>query len=148
YSRRNVDACRRSTRRTHGSVAWPKVPLHSCVSRRIGAMSDPHLDRLAEELAEFASAEKEGGRSPRDERTIAGFEEIQRFVDTHGRAPQHGEDRDIFERLYAVRLDRLRALGECHTLLAAIDHQGLLAGAPSIPPYEETINEDELVAEL
>ena len=50
---------------------------------------------------------------PREERIIAGFEEIQRFVEKHGRAPQHGEDRDIFERLYAVRLDRLRALEEC-----------------------------------
>ena len=43
-------------------------------------------------------------------------------------APQHGEDRDIFERLYAVRLDRLRALKECRDLLAPLDHQGLLAG--------------------
>ncbi len=56
---------------------------------------------------------------------IAGFEEIQRFVEKHGRAPQHGEDRDIFERLYAVRLDRLRALDECRALLAPLDHQGL-----------------------
>ena len=35
----------------------------------------------------------------REERIIAGFEEIQRFVEKHGRAPQHGEDRDIIERL-------------------------------------------------
>ena len=33
----------------------------------------------------------------------------------------HGEDRDIFERLYAVRLDRLRALPECRELLARWD---------------------------
>ena len=50
----------------------------------------------------------------------------------HGRAPQHGEDRDIFERLYAVRLDRLRALDECRSLLAPLDHQGLLAGAETV----------------
>ena len=72
--------------------------------------------------------EKKGGRSPREERIIAGFEEIQRFVEKHGRAPRHGEDRDIFERLYAVRLDRLRALEECRSLLAPLDHQGLLVG--------------------
>ena len=42
---------------------------------------------------------------------------------------QHGEDRDIFERLYAVRLDRLREQEECRTLVEPIDHQGLLAGA-------------------
>src|SRR5215831_17944727 len=116
-SRRNADACRLSTRRMHGSVEWPKVPLHSCVSRRTGGMTDPDLDRLAEELAEFAEREREEGRSPREEHIIAGFEEIQRYVDTHGHAPQHGEDRDIFERLYAVRLDRLRALVEYRMLL-------------------------------
>ncbi len=75
--------------------------------------------------------EKKGGRSPREERVIAGFEEIQRFTEKHGRAPQHGEDRDIFERLYAVRLDRLRALPDCRALLEPLDHQGLLAAAPS-----------------
>lgn len=111
-------------------------------------MSDPDLDRLAEELAEFAEPEKKEGRSPREERIIAGFEEIQRFVDTHGHAPQHGEDRDIFERRYAVRLDRLRALGECRMLLAPTDRQGLLAGSPSAPAYGEAIDEDELMAGL
>ncbi len=75
------------------------------------------LDELRAELDEFAQPEKKGGRSPREERIIAGFEEIQRFVEQHGRVPQHGEDRDIFERLYAVRLDRLRSLEECRTLL-------------------------------
>lgn len=111
-------------------------------------MSDLSLDELAEELAEFAEPEKTSGRSPRDERVIAGFEEIQRFVDAHGRAPQHGEDRDIFERLYAVRLDRLRALEDCRTLLAPLDRQGLLSAAPSAPPPEEIIDDDELMAEL
>ncbi|MDO5610172.1 MAG: GIY-YIG nuclease family protein [Pseudomonadota bacterium] len=62
-----------------------------------------------------------------EERLIAGFEDIQRFVDSHGRAPLHGEDRDIFERLYAVRLDRLRAMAGARELLAALDTQGILA---------------------
>ena len=93
--------------------------------------------------------EKKGGRSPREERIIAGFEEIQRFVEKHGRAPQHGEDRDIFERLYAVRLDRLRALEECRSLLAPLDHQGCWpARQPSLPRRRETMDDDELLAEL
>ena len=111
-------------------------------------MSDPNLDELAAELAEFAEPEKKGGRPPREERIIAGFEEIQRFVEKHGRAPKHGEDRDIFERLYAVRLDRLRALDECRTLLAPLDHQGLLSGTEIAAAPTETIDEDELMAEL
>src|SRR5215468_7569067 len=112
-------------------------------------MSDIDLDELRSELDDFAQPEKKCGRSPREERIIAGFEEIQRFAEKHGRAPQHGEERDIFERLYAVRLDRLRALAECRSLLALLDHQGLLAGAESAPVASvESIDEDELLAEL
>lgn len=111
-------------------------------------MSEPTLDELANELAEFDVPEKKGGPSPREERLVAGFEEIQRFVDAHGRPPQHGEHRDIFERLYAVRLDRLRALEDCRALLAPLDRQGLLSGTSNVSASEETIDEDELMAEL
>ena len=111
-------------------------------------MTDPSLDELAEELAEFDVPEKKGGRSPREERVIAGFEDVQRFVDKHGWPPQHGEGRDIFERLYAVRLDRLRALEDCRSMLAPLDRQGLLSGAPTAAVLPEAIDEDELLAEL
>jgi len=112
-------------------------------------MSDSDLDELAAELAEFALPEKKGGRSASEERLIAGFEEIQRFTEKHGRAPQHGEDRDIFERLYAVRLDRLRALSDCRALLEPLDLQGLLAAALTVAtPAEKTIDIDDLAAEL
>jgi hypothetical protein len=112
-------------------------------------MSDIDLDELRSELDDFAEPEKNCGRSPREERIIASFEEIQRFVENHGRAPQHGEDRDIFERLYAVRLDRLRVLEECRSLLAPLDHQGLLTGTmiPAVASHE-TIDDDDLMAEL
>jgi len=111
-------------------------------------MSDPDLDELAGELAEFDVPEKNGGRPPREDRVIAGFEDIQRFVDAHGRIPQHGEDRDIFERIYAVRLDRLRALEDCRAMLASLDHQGLLGEAPAAAAATETISDNELLAEL
>jgi hypothetical protein len=112
-------------------------------------MTELDLDDLRAELADFAQPEKRGGRSPREERIIAGFEEIQRFVEKHGRAPQHGEGRDIFERLYAVRLDRLRALEECRSLLAPLDHQGLLKETENMPPgFAEAMDDDELLAEL
>src|SRR5690606_25476157 len=90
----------------------------------------------------------ESARSPRDERIIAGFEDIQRFVETHKRVPRHGEGLDIFERLYAVRLDRLRALPEARSLLAELDHGGLLnEGGPGLAA-QETLSDDELLAEL
>lgn len=111
--------------------------------------TDPDLDELAAELADFAPKEALAGRSAREERVIAGFEEIQRFVEQHGRVPQHGEGLDIFERLYAVRLDRLRGLEECRSILAPLDHQGLLEGADAIAsaPADE-MDDDELMAEL
>jgi hypothetical protein len=112
-------------------------------------MSDLDLDELRAELDHFAQPEARGGRPAREERIIAGFEEIQRFVEKLGRAPQHGEDRDIFERLYAVRLDRLRVLEECRSLLAPLDHQRLLTGAENAAAAPvETMDDDELLAEL
>ncbi|RVO76303.1 GIY-YIG nuclease family protein [Sinorhizobium meliloti] len=112
-------------------------------------MSDIDLDELRSELDDFAQPQKKGGRSPREERIIAGFEEIQRFFEKNGHAPRHGEDGDIFERLYAVRLDRLRALEECRSLLTQFDHQGLLTGAPMASgPPADSMDEDELLAEL
>src|SRR3546814_18519535 len=98
-------------------------------------MTDLNLDELRDELADFAQPQKKGGRTPREERIIAGVEEVQRFVDEHGRAPRPGEGNDIFERLYAVRLDRLRPLVECRALLAPLDRQAVLAGGvvPAAP---------------
>jgi hypothetical protein len=112
-------------------------------------MSEMDLDKLRAELDDFAGPEKKGGHSPREERIIAGFEEIQRFVEKHGRSPQHGEDHDIFERLYAVRLDRLGALLECRSLLTPMDHKGLLSGGETIAAAApEAIDDDELLAAL
>ena len=112
-------------------------------------MSDLDLDELRDELADFAQPAKQVGRSPREERIIAGLEEIQRFVEQHGHPPQHGEDRDIFERLYAVRLDRLRALEECRVLLTPLDHRGLLdAGDHATVSPADDLDIDDLAAEL
>ena len=106
-------------------------------------------EALLAELGIEVKAKKARKLTPREERIIAGFEEIQRFVEEKGRHPQHGEDKDIFERLYAVRLDRLRAMDECQDLLISLDHQGLL-NESSLSPTEaaETMTDDEILAEL
>lgn len=112
-------------------------------------MSDLDLDDLAGELADFAPAKlKQSTYTAKEERIIAGFEDIERFYEEHGRAPQHGEDRDIFERLYAVRLDRLRALDDCRTLLASFDKHGLLACVETTDPVDADLDADDLMAEL
>ena len=110
-------------------------------------MSD--LDDLRAELDDFAQPAKKGGKSALEERVIAGFEEIQRFVEQHGRAPQHGEDKDIFERIYAVRLDQIRTQELCRSFVLPIDHQGLLNGVDLSPTATVMpLDDDELLAEL
>lgn len=106
--------------------------------------------QLLEDLGvDFAPA-KTGGRTPKEQRIIAGFEEIERFVEEQGRLPEHGEQRDIFERLYAVRLDRLRASAECRAVLEGMDAKGLLGDSPAPGPgrVEEELTDDELLAAL
>lgn len=104
---------------------------------------------LLEELGVEADDKPAGGQAPRAERIIAGFEDIQRFVAEKGYPPRHGEERDIFERLYAVRLDRLRALEDCRAILLPLDHQGLLAGGTAAAgPEPDELDDDALLAEL
>lgn len=106
-------------------------------------------DDLLAELGIQDEVEKPSSLSQREERIIAGFEEIQRFIEQYGHAPQHGEDKDIFERMYAVRLDRLRLSEECRNLLAPLDHQGVLNGTMTAHPILlEAMDDDELLAEL
>ena len=105
---------------------------------------DELLDALGVEVAPL----KVSSRTPREERIIAGFEDILRFHQSHGRAPQHGDNRDIFERLYAVRLDQLRKLPEAQTLLAVIDGSGLLAGSAATTVDVDEMDVDVLLAEL
>lgn len=113
----------------------------------MGEIDDESLMR---ELAEdFGVEEEQRGRSPLEQRILAGFEEIQRFVEQHGRLPQHGEDRDIFERLYAMRLDRLRRAPECRAVLKDADTGGLLGAAPeSGTDTTDGLDDTELQAEL
>ena len=104
-------------------------------------------DELLDALGIDAAPIKVASLTPREERIIAGFEDILRFYQAHGRPPQHGEDRDIFERIYAVRLDQLRKLPESPALLGELDEPGLLSGlAPSLEV--DDLDPDELLAEL
>ncbi len=112
-------------------------------------ITDDDLELLSELGVDTAPAAR-GSRSAREQRIIAGFEDIERFAAEHGRAPQHGEDRDIFERLYAVRLDRIRESAECREVLKGMDSRGLLGS--EIPagtsPAQAEPNDEELLASL
>jgi hypothetical protein len=112
-------------------------------------MADLSDDELLAELGVAIEQPKARTYTPREERIIAGFEDVVRFHEEHGRPPQHGDDRDIFERLYAVRLDRLRELDECRELLTPLDAHGLLSTAEAESAMSvENIDDDALLAEL
>jgi hypothetical protein len=101
-------------------------------------MSEIDDESLMQELAEFGVEDEPAGRSALEQRILAGFEEIERFFEQHGRLPMHGEHRDIFERLFAVRLDRLRASAECRAMLKDVDKRGLLGDAPDASASADT----------
>lgn len=111
-------------------------------------MAEMNDDELLDALGVEVAPLKASSRTAREERIIAGFEDILRFHQTHARAPQHGEDRDIFERLYAVRLDQLRKLPEAQELLFELDGPGLLSGAAVAQVDVDALDEDALLAEL
>ena len=106
-------------------------------------------DALLAELGVEVEAKRTSSRTPEEERVIAGFEEIQRFFETHKRLPRHGEAVDIFERLYAVRLDRIREIEEWRSIVEPMDHQGLLGVQPVMTQADiDDMDDDALLAEL
>lgn len=111
-------------------------------------MPDLSDEELLSALGVDVAPSKPVARNPREERIIAGFEDIQRFANENGHAPRHGEDKDIFERLYAVRLDRLRQQPDCRELLEPMDHQGLLGQVPERDDAKTDKSDDELLAAL
>jgi len=107
-----------------------------------------NLDILGE-LGVEVETKKKTKFTPKEERIIAGFEEIQGFVEEHGHAPQHGEDKDVFERLYAVRLDQIKKQKECLDLVSELDYQGLLSGESIAVESEKALDNDaDILAEL
>ena len=107
-------------------------------------------DALLTELGIEIEANKDASHTPEQERIIAGFEEVQRFADEHGRPPQRGDNRDIFERLYAVRLYRIRQQCSMRDLVEPMDRHGLLVAQPSHVPeiVTEELDDDALLARL
>ncbi|HRO33049.1 MAG TPA: GIY-YIG nuclease family protein [Brevundimonas sp.] len=105
-------------------------------------------EEMLAELGALTEAKAARTYTAEEERVIAGFEDILKFVSEHGHAPLHGEDRDIFERLYAVRLDRLREQTGFHDLLAPMDEHGLLSAREDESGALQDLDDDALLAEL
>ena len=106
-------------------------------------------DALLAELGVEVEIDKKASFTKREERIIAGFEEIERFWLDRDRLPRHGEDKDIFERLYAVRLDKLRESKECRAVLEGFDSNGLLdAEQGTLDAAVDELDDDALLEAL
>ena len=106
-------------------------------------------DELLADLGVEVEPQTTSSRTAREERIIAGFEDIERFFEQHGRLPANGEGKDIFERLYAVRFDQICASEECRAALAGLDKHGLLDGKPAPREHAaDELDDDALLAEL
>ena len=106
-------------------------------------------DKLIAELGIEYEVKKKPALSAKEERVIAGFEEIQKFVDEQNRVPSFDHEKDIFERLYATRLEQIRKQPDCVELLKDSDYQDLLSESflSNISEQEE-LDDEALLGEL
>ena len=111
-------------------------------------MSDLNDDELLDALGVEVAPIKASSRTAFEERVIAGFDDIQRFFEEHKRQPVNEVGRDIFERLYAVRLEQLRKLPEARAVLAQFDTYSLLGSLDQSTVQIDELSEDDLLAEL
>lgn len=111
-------------------------------------MADLNDDELLDALGVEVAPIKVASRSAFEERIIAGFEDIQRFFEEHKRQPVNAEGLDIFERLYAVRLEQLRILPEARAVLVEFDTHNLLDSPATHNVKIDELSEDALLAEL
>jgi hypothetical protein len=104
---------------------------------------------LLDELGVEVEAKNKGIHTSLEERIIGGFEEIENFINVNGRLPQHGEENDIFERIYAIRLEKIGSSNECINLLEKIDKTGLLKSqTKSDYLADDNLDDAALLAEL
>lgn len=103
-------------------------------------------DELLAALGVEVEVKKKAAFTPIEERVIAGFEEIQKFVAEQKRLPVHGEENDIFERLYAVRLEKIKEKQEFVSLLTDMDYQDILYGdIKSTVEVSDDLDDNELL---
>lgn len=111
-------------------------------------MADISDDDLLSELGIDLAPVKQVTYTAKEEHLISGFEEIIQFYEKNERVPSNSNNVDIFERLYAVRLDQLRKLPEAKSLLEDFDQHNLLNSSTSEPSDMSKLEDDDLLSEL
>ncbi|MEQ1226001.1 GIY-YIG nuclease family protein [Acinetobacter pittii] len=111
-------------------------------------MADISDDDLLSELGIDLAPAKQVTYSAKEERLIAGFEEITQFYEKNQRVPLNSVETDIFERIYAVRLEQLKKQPEALSLLANYDSYNLLSSSNSELSNMSELEDDNLLSEL
>ena len=111
-------------------------------------MADISDDDLLSELGIDLAPVKQVTYTTKEERLISGFEEIIQFYEINKRIPSNSNNADIFERLYAVRLDQLRKLPEAISLLEGFDQHNLLKSTISKSSDMSELEDDDLLSQL
>lgn len=110
-------------------------------------ITNKEIDELYDALEEFHQSEKEiSSKSSLEERIITGFDEINSFYEENNRPPFFGEDRDIFEKEYALRLNAIRQDKDMCSLLKDYDKYFLLK--ESLNNNDINVDENTLLNEL
>ena len=88
-------------------------------------------------------------KNPKEEYIISGFEEIQMFFERFRRIPENIAERDLFERLLAVRLNQIKTDDEILNILKPLDNQGLLNDVALKDNFvDENLDDEQLLREL
>ena len=113
-------------------------------------MSETTDRDLLNQLGVDLEVKKQHSLTPIQENIISDFEEIQRFYDAFNRIPLNQEGRDVFERLYAVRLNQICENEECLSLLKILDYQNLIStnSSKDKDDFHQDIDDSELLSKL
>ena len=112
-------------------------------------MNDP-TDR---ELLDLLGVKVENKNKPNnflEERIISGFEDINNFFEKNNRLPENKLNRDVFERIYSIRLNILKNNQEYKNLLLEFDKYELLSNTKNNEKAidQEKMTDSELLSSL
>ncbi len=112
-------------------------------------MSELTDKEILNELGVEVESQPPSSRSPKEERIISGFEDIQRYYEKHNRLPIYSRESDIFEKIYAIRLKNLID-NQYKNILEPLDSQNIFSKMDPFPEDEllDIPNDEELLNEL
>lgn len=111
-------------------------------------MADFSDDDLLSELGIDLAPVKSVTYTAKEERIISGFEEITQFYEKNNRIPLNSPEVDIFERIYAVRLEQLKKSQDAKMLLLESDQYNLLNESNLIEVDLTSLEDSDLLDEL